>query len=81
MGQRMKQSSDRPVSRRRQPATQLGSDSEWGTAEPDADRVGALRRGWALTRWVILVVAVGLGIAVLISVVITILLTLLNASV
>jgi hypothetical protein len=67
------------MDRRRQPATRVGSDSEW---DPDElDRVGLMRRGWAMTRWAVLVMAVGIGAAVLVSILVTVLLTLLNATI
>ena len=53
-------------------------DSESFASNPD--QVGAFRRSWALTRWVVMVLVIGAAIGVSIAIAITVLLNALDAS-
>lgn len=56
---------------------------EWRDDFGDADHVGfrTLRRGWALFRWIALVVGVGVGAAAAVAILVATLVTLLEESV
>ena len=48
--------------------------------ERDEGRVGALRRSWALTRWMVMVVVIGAATGAALAIAATVLLNLLDAS-
>lgn len=56
-------------------------DEEDDVAGDDHLGFGALRRGWALFRWIVLVVGVGVGAATAVAILVAALVTLLEESV
>jgi hypothetical protein len=69
------------MNRRQEPAMPTSTGGTRGAPAPYTPAaLRALRRGWALTRWIGLVVGVGLGVAALIAIVVGLLVTLLDSS-
>lgn len=70
------------MNRRQEPAmpTSTGGTRGGAPAPYTPGALRALRRGWALTRWIGLVVGVGLGVAALVAIVVGLLVTLLDSS-